>query len=134
MAGPPTAPKWYNNGMLAFGLLTWWYAQGWSAAAMNVGTALSGISRLFSVPILLRTLFSPWKRIVTYPGASLDAKLRAYGDNVVSRIIGLTVRLLVLITALTISAIVLVIGTLYLVAWPLIPPAVVILVAKGILG
>lgn len=120
--------------MLALELFVWWYTRGWMAAGRNIGMLLQGISRLFSIPILLRTLFSPWKRIITYPGASLEAKLRAYGDNLVSRAIGFTVRLLVLIAALCTSAAALVAGTMGFILWPAILPAAVLLLVKGIVG
>ena len=53
----------------------------------------------FSVIQLTRTLFAPWRRIITYPGASIDEKFKAWGDNVFSRMIGFVVRLGVLIAA-----------------------------------
>lgn len=103
-------------------------------ALLQVGQMLAGISRLFSVPILLRTLAAPWKRIITYPGASLDAKIHAFLDNLVSRAIGLTVRSLVLLTAFLFEAITLVIGIVYVIAWPFMPLAVIGLLIKGIIG
>jgi hypothetical protein len=119
--------------MLAFELFVWWYGQGWLTAAKNIGKALTGISRLFSIPILIRTLFAPWKRIVTYPGESLDAKLRAYGDNMVSRAVGFVVRLLVLTTALTMASLAFICGSIICILWPLVPPAAVFLIIKGIM-
>lgn len=89
---------------------------------------------MFSVPILIRTLFAPWKRIVTYPGASIDAKIRAFGDNMVSRTVGFTVRLLVLLTAALMLIMVSLAALVEIVAWPLAPIAALILLAKGITG
>lgn len=120
--------------MLAFSWLVWWYGRGWVQAMQQVEHSLSAISRLFSTPILLRTLAAPWKRIITYPGASLDAKMHAFMDNLVSRAIGLTVRLVVLLTALLLEAIALIIGIVYVIAWPFMPLAVIGLLVKGILG
>jgi hypothetical protein len=120
--------------MLAVALFTWWYGKGWSAAARNIENMLVGISRMFSVPILIRTLFAPWKRIITYPGAGLDAKMRAFGDNIVSRVIGFLVRFIVLLTAMVVSGLTLVFGVISVVLWPLLPPGVVVLLIKGITG
>lgn len=114
--------------MLALQMFVWWYGQGWKAAAKSIGRGVGGISRLFSIPILIRTLFAPWKRIISYPGASLDAKLRAYGDNIVSRAVGFTVRFLVLLTALVTSTVVAAGGVIGCVLWPLVPPAAVALI------
>jgi hypothetical protein len=120
--------------MLAFELFIWWYGQGWAATVKNIRKMLLGISNLFSVPILARTLFAPWKRIISYPGAGLDAKLRALSDNVVSRAIGFAVRVLVLLTALIIGTLAVVFGVLAFVLWPLVPPGVILLLIKGVIG
>jgi hypothetical protein len=119
--------------MLALDLFVWWYGEGWATAAKSIGKMLSGISHTFSVPILVRTLFAPWKRIVTYPGASLEAKMHAASDNMVSRAIGFSVRFLVLLTAMVASILALVFGTFYFVAWPLIPPAILSLLIYGVI-
>lgn len=87
---------------------------------------------MFSVPTLARTMFAPWRRIITYPGAGLDAKLRAMGDNMVSRAIGFTVRLLVLSAALVTLTLVSIIGVLQIILWPLVPPAIVVGLVKGL--
>ena len=118
--------------MIAVQMFGWWYGQGWKMALRSIGNAVGGISKLFSVPILARTLFAPWKRIVTYPGASLEAKLRAYGDNIVSRAVGFVVRFLVLLTALVLTLLTLVFGVVFCVIWPLLPLLAVALIAKGI--
>ena len=93
-----------------------------------------GISRMFSVPILLRTLFAPWKRIISYPGASLEAKLRAFTDNLVSRAVGFVVRVLVLLTALTLEALAACVGVVWIILWPLLPVAAVVLLIKAVVG
>jgi hypothetical protein len=114
-------------------MFVWWYGPGWKAAANNVSKSMTGISRLFSIPILIRTLFAPWKRIVSYPGASLDAKLRAYGDNIVSRAVGFTVRFLVLFTALLVGLVIGGGGILACVVWPLVPPAALLLILRSLI-
>ena len=89
---------------------------------------------MFSVPILLRTLFSPWKRIITYPGASLDAKIRAFSDNMVSRAVGFSVRLLVLFTAALMLLLVSIVALIEIVVWPLLPILIIVTIVKGIIG
>ena len=120
--------------MLVLSLVTWWYGRGWANAANNLIAMATGVSRLFSVPILLRTLFSPWKRIISYPGASLDAKLRAMADNLVSRAVGFVVRVFVLLTALIMEALVCCFGALWIIVWPGIPLVGAALLVKGLVG
>lgn len=120
--------------MLFFQLLTWWYGRGWQDTARNAWLRLIRVAHLFSVPILVRTLWAPWRRIITYPGASIDAKLRAIGDNMVSRVIGFSVRMLVLIAAGLILLLTSVLGMVLVVLWPLVPPAIPFFIVKGLLG
>lgn len=120
--------------MLALEFFTWWYSRGWRQLAINMQRRISLTSSMFSVPILLRTLFSPWKRIVTYPGSSIDAKIRAFSDNMVSRFVGFTVRIFVLFTAGIMLLVVSVVALIELVAWPLLPILVLVTLVKGILG
>lgn len=120
--------------MLMLQLFTWWYVRGWEDIVRGSGTRLVRVAHLFSVPILVRTLWAPWRRIITYPGASIDAKLRAIGDNLVSRAIGFTVRILVLVAAGVILLLTALLGLVLTVVWPLIPPAAVFFTLKGLIG
>ena len=120
--------------MLALEFFVWWYGRGWRQLAGSLNRRLSKTSDMFSVPILLHTLFAPWKRIITYPGASLDAKLRAFSDNMVSRVIGSIVRLLVLLTAAIMFIVVSITAIAELVAWPFVPLLAVVAIIKGIIG
>ena len=111
--------------MLVVGFFSWWYSAGWMILSKNVQKRLQKTLAMFSVPSLMRTLFAPWKRIVTNPGAGLSAHLSAIGDNMVSRAIGFTVRLFVLIAALVSVLLVSVIGLAQIILWPLVPLAIV---------
>lgn len=126
--------QWYNKVMIALEILTWWYRQGWAQVAKNAEVRFFKVSHMFSVPILLRTLFAPWRRIVTYPGASIDAKLRAMGDNMVSRVVGFSVRAMVLFSAGVMLTITALLAAIQLLVWPLMPPAIVVFLIKGITG
>jgi hypothetical protein len=120
--------------MLALEFFTWWYGRGWQQLARNMQRRMSKTSNMFSIPILLGTLFAPWKRIITYPGASLDAKLRAFSDNMVSRAVGFVVRLFVLFTAAIMLIIVSMVAGIELAVWPCLPILVLITLVKGIIG
>src|SRR5487761_1238761 len=103
---------------------SWWYGKGWAQVVTSFTPRLKNISRAFSVNQLIGTLFAPWRRIITYPGASLEARFKAWGDNLFSRTIGFIVRLLVLWAALLVSIIITVITILEVIIWPLMPPAI----------
>lgn len=119
--------------MLMLEFVRWWYGRGWAGALKRAAHNLSVLADLFSVTILLRTLFAPWKRIITYPGAGLDAHLRAFLDNLVSRFIGFFVRLMVLIAAGVMFVVVWVFSYAQVILWPFIPIGAVILIIWGLL-
>ena len=78
---------------------------------------------MFSMRQLLRTLFAPWKRIITPPGRSLEDRLRAVGDNAFSRVVGFVVRAIVLLAALLSIAVIALLSVLEIIIWPLMPVA-----------
>jgi len=119
--------------MLAYEFLRWWYGPGWSGVIRNLQRRIHTLGEAFSVGILLRTLFAPWRRIVTYPGVGIGPRLRAMGDNLVSRCIGFLVRLLVLIAAAVSAVALLILGLVQLAAWPVLPAAAIGLIAWGLL-
>lgn len=119
--------------MLVLSFFSWWYGRGWREVAGSFMTRLRGIANTFSVSQLLRTLFAPWRRIMTYPGASLAEKFRAWGDNVFSRMVGFVVRLIVLFTALLLAIVVAVLSLVELILWPLLPIAVPVLIIMGLI-
>lgn len=118
--------------LLAF--FTWWYGQGWRQVASSFQGRLQAVSDSFSVKQLVRTLFAPWKRIITTPGRSLEDKMRAWADNMFSRVIGFVVRLFVILGALVTLGIVAIFTVIEAVAWPLIPLAVPTLIIMGIIS
>lgn len=120
--------------MLVLEFFTWWYGQGWASRFASIELRLTKVSHLFSLPILVRTLFAPWRRIVSYPGASLEDKLRALGDNLVSRCIGFSVRLLTLVTAGVLIGLIGLASVLEALVWPLLPLGIPALVILGVIG
>lgn len=112
-------------------LLRWWYGPGWVLAFKRINTRTANVAHAFSAGTLLKTLFAPWKRI-QYQGKSFDAKMQALMDNLVSRTVGFTVRLGVLIAAVVMIVGSLVLSTFIAVIWPLVPALIVISAIKGL--
>lgn len=110
--------------------INWWYGPGWRQAQHYFGNTTRHIYYGLSVPILLRTLFDPWRRIVTPKSDDPIAALKSTGDNLVSRGVGTTIRL----ATLTVAGICLagvgmmtavVLGLWFI--WPLVGPAAVVI-------
>lgn len=119
--------------MLVLTFFNWWYGRGWRGEIAAAKRRLDSVGTLFSVAILLRTLFSPWRRIISYPGAGFDAHLRAMLDNLVSRVIGFVVRISVLMSAAVIFVLLAVVGLVQILLWPLLPLLSITLIVWGLL-
>lgn len=117
---------------MIFELLRWWYGAGWAAAFSRITERTASVSHAFSVPILLKTLFAPWRRIVTSGAKGLDAKMQALLDNLVSRTVGFVSRFVMLIAAAVVTLGTFLLGAAIALAWPLIPFAIVYLFVRGI--
>lgn len=119
--------------MFMLSLFQWWYGAGWKGVLTSNRRRLAGLSDMFSTKILLRTLFSPWRRIMTVPGASIDAHARAFVDNLVSRLIGFTIRSFVLFAGFLALLFLLLAAFVEAIIWPLIPIAGPVLIVWGLL-
>lgn len=119
---------------MIFEMLRWWYVTGWSQAARRIFGWTSAVEHMFSLGLLVKTLFAPWKRIVAPPGRSLDAKMRAGLDNLVSRCIGFVIRFFVILAALVAMLVAFVSGVVMAGIWPFLPLLFVGLLVKGITG
>jgi hypothetical protein len=119
--------------MLVTAFLQWWYGPGWRDAGLRLSAKMRDTYLQFSVPILLRTLFAPWRRIVTPPGGSLQNKMKAMVDNAVSRVVGFAVRLIALIAAAVILLFYIVFGGVLLLLWPALPLLGPALIVGGLL-
>jgi len=119
----------YNGHMLAISLFRWWYGSGWAWAAGRLGQRLRNVIRDYSVSILIKTLFKPWKQIIAAGGAqtAMGMKFNMMVDNLISRLVGLMVRSLTLVAAMLIWMATALVGGLVLVAWPVVPALLVII-------
>lgn len=116
--------------MVAF--FKWWYGPGWAIVWHNSLARLRHVGQSFSIKLLIRTLFAPWRRI-SMSGRSLDGKIQAAVSNGVGRLVGFTVRVIVLLTAGMVFVVFAIFGLFSIVLWPLIPPAAVAAGIGGIL-
>lgn len=114
-------------------LLQWWYGRGYKHLIASLKRRIGLIATSFSVALLLRTLFAPWRRIITYGGDSLQDRLKAVLDNLVSRLVGGAIRTIVLVSAGLIMVLISFGGAILAIVWPLLPPLAVVLVIRGFL-
>ncbi|HEX5743845.1 MAG TPA: hypothetical protein VFX84_00105 [Candidatus Saccharimonadales bacterium] len=119
--------------MLVLSFLSWWYGRGWKEVAVSLRPRLRWVTSSFSVKQLVKTLFQPWRRIITHPGSSLAEKFRAWGDNAISRAVGFVVRAGVLLAAFVTLIAVILVTLAEIIVWPLVPLAVPGLLIAGLL-
>ena len=122
--------------MFIIGLIEWWYGAGWKKVGRLLAEKLIISEDYFSVDLLLKTLFSPFRQISadTGRGGTLGDKLRAAFDKLFSRFIGAVIRLILIVTAAAWLLLVAMVDILILLLWPLLPllPAIgVILSLSG---
>lgn len=125
----------YNEHMFLPGVFLWWYTNGWRDQVNLLIARLSGVSDRFSIELLLKSLFTPFRQTFADGGGpSFDAKLRAWADRTISRGIGAMVRSALIITGTLLLLFECAIGLIRLAVWPLIPVLPVIgllLMASG---
>lgn len=122
--------------MFIVGLLGWWYGAGWRERMRIIGMRLLRIFDFFSLDLLAKTWFSPFRQIGTEQaqGGGLPEQLRAFGDRLVSRMIGGVVRTLMIIIGTLILIGMTIAGVIEGILWvvvPLLPVVGVILFAIG---
>lgn len=123
----------YNMVML-FEFVRWWYGPGWLDATARARDLIVSTQKAFSAGVLLRTLFSPWKQIVTLPGRSLSDRFKAGIDNLVSRVVGFFARLITLLAATILISLMAFLGFISVVVWPVLPVAFGYFIFRSITG
>ena len=122
--------------MLLFGFLQWWYLRGWMDFARGIADKIRNSADFFSIGLLLRTLFYPFRQISAYSdeNASLQAQLQAFFDKLLSRTIGAVVRIGILIFGLIAIILEGVIGIVLMILWPLAPLMPIVAVILAVTG
>lgn len=125
----------YNRLMFIVGMLFWWYGQGWRDGAIRVGRRIAHLEDYFSIDLLLKTLFSPFRQISAGKvKGSLGVQMRAFFDRTISRVIGAMIRLFTIVIGLVAIIIYSIVGLVVLAVWaviPLMPLAGIVLFMSG---
>jgi hypothetical protein len=121
--------------MFIVGLLSWWYGAGWRERMRIIGERLARAYDFFSLDILLKTMFAPFRQISAgRVQGGLSEQLKASFDRLLSRCIGAFVRFFTLIFGGVVTGLLGVLGVVEIILWlfvPLLPIAGVVLIAVG---
>lgn len=116
--------------------LRWWYGAGWQWAMQRaIVQRLQWCNETFSMGALVRTLFAPFKQTYNNAGGSVDIKIHAFFDNVVSRFVGFFARSFILFSGAIVALFALITGIAFVALWPFAPFAILIsfvLMAVGV--
>lgn len=108
--------------MMVLALFSWWYTTGWIRLIGRIGHRVEAVLESFSVALLARTLFDPFRQIsaggVQGP---LGVQMRAFGDRLFSRVFGAVIRIMFIIIGMIAALFVALLGLLELLFWPFIP-------------
>ncbi|HUD81675.1 MAG TPA: hypothetical protein VMR08_03595 [Patescibacteria group bacterium] len=118
--------------MLAQEFFKWWYGRGWLNFFNVIKKRIFETFQAFSTLVLLKTLFAPWRRMISYPGSGIGSHFQAFVDNFISRIVGFSVRLFTLLTVIITVTLLAIVGSVALLLWPLLPVVCVALIIKGL--
>ena len=121
--------------MLFMGLIRWWYSDGWLRRARIVSAKLDSSLDYFSMGLLVKTLFSPFRQISAgRTDGPIGVQLRAFADKLISRLIGAIVRICILLVGAIVIVFQVLIGFLILVFWAAIPILPLIGLVMAIIG
>lgn len=108
--------------MVLFSMLQWWYTTAWMNELENVSKRARGVLEAFSVGLLAKTLFAPFRQIdAGSVRGPLNIKLRAWFDRTFSRLFGAVVRSIMIVSGCIAAAGIFVAGLTWAALWLVLP-------------
>lgn len=108
--------------MFLVGILSWWYGDGWMQRAGLIRERLARTLDFFSISLLFKTLFSPFRQISAGKiRGPIGVQIHAFFDRLTSRIIGAMVRTFMIVAGVIVIALHIVWGLIVLAGWALVP-------------
>ena len=121
--------------MFIVGMLSWWYGAGWRQRVIVAKEHLEVTYDYFSIDLLLRTLFAPFRQISAGSvRGSISVQLHAWFDQLISRTIGFAVRSLMIIMGSMTLFLASLFHVVMIVVWALVPAIPFIGAWLGLVG
>jgi hypothetical protein len=121
--------------MMLLALFSWWYTTGWAELARRVAGRVERTLQSFSVGLLAKSLFSPFRQIsADNVQGSFDVQMRAFGDRLFSRFFGAFVRSFFILFGFVGALLTGAVGLVQLAVWPLVPALPVLGFALAFVG
>ncbi|AHB42009.1 hypothetical protein RAAC3_TM7C00001G0142 [Candidatus Saccharibacteria bacterium RAAC3_TM7_1] len=108
--------------MIIVWVLSWWYGAGWKAHIVRVRERLARTMDYFSINLLVRTLFAPYRQIAAGKvDGPIGLKLRAFVDRLISRFIGAFVRGFIILVGSVWLGVQALFGIVSIAIWAVVP-------------
>ncbi len=121
--------------LLVTELLKWWYTAGLRQRLQKISVRLDGTIDYFSMDLLLKTLFAPFRQISAGKvDGSIEVKMRALVDRLFSRLIGAFVRLLLLVVGGVTIMLQVISALIIVLVWLLVPFLPVVGIVLTVIG
>ena len=119
--------------MVMLSMITWWYLDGLKDQFSRVRKMLGRVNDQFSIKLLLKTLFHPFRMIDADKnyGPSLGGKVQAWFDKLISCMIGGVIRTVVVIVGIIMLFLTLIFCVVRLVFWVILPILPIIILITG---
>ncbi len=113
----------------------WHYSQALKEGLVIWKTFLWFVSQLFSIRLLLRTLFSPWRRLKEYYGRGFDPVrlLESLLINIMMRFIGFIIRTITIFIGLAAELLAIIVGIMIFIIWFAFPFFIILFLSRGIM-
>ena len=103
-------------------LLSWWYNSGFKQLLLRSARRVTNVFDYFSIDILLKTLFSPFRQISGgRVRGGIDIQFRAFLDRLISRLIGAAVRSMTILVGLVTLTLTILVQMIIIVLWIVVP-------------
>ncbi len=114
--------------------LIWHYTSGFRSALIVARNLNRFVLNFFSLPVLVQTLFSPWRRLSeSYAkGLSPNLWLQSLTVNLLMRLVGAVIRLVMIVIGAGVLIIMASLSLVMLLAWLLLPVVFISLIVGGL--
>lgn len=116
-----------------FTYFSWWYGDGLIRFWQAIQIMTEKVYSFFSITLLLRTIFDPWKRDAYYiENAAIDIRIKIWFNNLISRVIGFIIRLFTIFAGLVVTSVFFIFLIVILLGWVFLPIVVIFLIINGL--
>jgi hypothetical protein len=121
--------------MFIVGLVSWWYGAGWRQRVSFASERLASVYDYFSVDLLLRTMFSPFRQISAGSvKGPIGVQLRAWFDQLISRTIGFFVRTMIIMVGSITLFLTACLQVVFIALWGIVPLGLLVGIIMAITG